>query len=187
MPEFPSFLRLNNILSYACTTFCLSIHLCRILGLLLPPDCCEWSCYKHGCTKISLRSYFQFSWWTEVKWSESRSVMSDCLQPHGLYSEWNSLGHNTGVGSLSFLQGIFPTQRLNPGLPHCRWILYQLSPKGNPFFWYIFRNGIAGSYIMLFKNFWETCFPQPLYQIFTNSSQAFQILQILTKTCYILF
>ena len=38
----------------------------------------------------------------------------------------------TGVGSLSFLQGIFPTQRSNPGLPHCRWILYQLSHKGSP-------------------------------------------------------
>ena len=41
-------------------------------------------------------------------------------------------GHNTGVGSLSLLQGIFSTQELNPGLPHCRWILYQLSHKGSP-------------------------------------------------------
>ena len=36
--------------------------------------------------------------------------MSDSLQPHGLYSPWNSLGQNTVVGSLSLLQGIFPTQ-----------------------------------------------------------------------------
>ena len=49
--------------------------------------------------------------------------------PHGLYSPWNSPGQNTGVGSLSFLQGIFPTQGLNPGLPYCRRILYQLSHK----------------------------------------------------------
>ena len=35
-------------------------------------------------------------------------------------------------GSLSLLQGIFPTQGSNPGLPHCRWILYQLSHKGSP-------------------------------------------------------
>ena len=42
--------------------------------------------------------------------SESRSVMSDSLQPHGLYSSWNSLDQNTGVGSLSLLQGIFPIQ-----------------------------------------------------------------------------
>ena len=45
---------------------------------------------------------------------------------------WNSPGQNTGVGSLSLLQGIFPTQGLNPGLPHCRLILYQLSHKGSP-------------------------------------------------------
>ena len=49
-----------------------------------------------------------------------------------LYSPWNSPGHNTGVGSLSFLQGIFPTQRSNQGLLPCRWILYQLSHKKRP-------------------------------------------------------
>ena len=64
--------------------------------------------------------------------SESRSVMSDFLQTHGLYSPWNSPDQNTGVGSLSLLQGIFPTQGSNPGLPHCRQILYQLSHKGSP-------------------------------------------------------
>ena len=45
---------------------------------------------------------------------------------------WNSPGQNTGVGSLSLLQGIFLTQGSNTGLPHCSWILYQLSHKGNP-------------------------------------------------------
>jgi len=48
---------------------------------------------------------------------KSHSVVSDSLRPHGLYSPWNSSGQNTGVGSLSLLQGIFPTQGLNPGLP----------------------------------------------------------------------
>ena len=62
--------------------------------------------------------------------SESHPVMSDSLQTHGLYSPWNSPGQNTGVGSLSLLQGIFPTQGLNPGLLHCRQILYQQSHKG---------------------------------------------------------
>ena len=46
------------------------------------------------------------------------------------YTPWNSLGQNIGVGTFSLLQGISPTQRLNPGLPHCRQILYQLSHKG---------------------------------------------------------
>ena len=61
---------------------------------------------------------------------ESRSVMSEFLRPHGLYSPWNSPGQNTGVGSL--LQGIFPTQGSNLGLPYCRRILYQMSHKGSP-------------------------------------------------------
>ena len=64
--------------------------------------------------------------------SEDRSVMSNTLRPHGLYNPWNSPGQNTAVGSLSLLQGTFPTQGLNPGLPHCRRILYQLSHKGSP-------------------------------------------------------
>ena len=60
------------------------------------------------------------------QWSESCSVVSDSLQP-----PWNSPGQNTGVGSLFLLQGIFPTQGLNSGFPHCRQILYQLSHKGS--------------------------------------------------------
>ena len=42
--------------------------------------------------------------------------MSDSLRPNGLCSPWNSPGQNTGVGSRSLLQGIFPTQESNPGL-----------------------------------------------------------------------
>ena len=64
--------------------------------------------------------------------SVSHSIMSNSLWSHGLYSArllcpWNSPGKNTTVGSHSILQGIFPTQRSNPGLPHCRQILYCLS------------------------------------------------------------
>ena len=68
--------------------------------------------------------------WKESE-SESCSIVSYSLRPHGLYP-WNSPGQSTEVGSLSLLQGIFPTQGMNPGLPHCRWILYQLSHKGSP-------------------------------------------------------
>ena len=57
---------------------------------------------------------------------------SDSLWPHGLYSPRNSPGQNTGVGSLSLLQGIFPTQGSNPSFPHCEQILYQLSHKRSP-------------------------------------------------------
>ena len=67
-----------------------------------------------------------------LKWSESRSVVSDPLPPHELYSPRNSLGRNTGVGSFSLLQGIFPVKGSNSGLLHCRQIFHQLSLQGNP-------------------------------------------------------
>ena len=54
----------------------------------------------------------------------------DCSPPGS--RPWNSLGKNTGVGCHFFLQGIFQTQELSPGLPHCRQILYHLSHQGSP-------------------------------------------------------
>ena len=77
------------------------------------------------------------------------SVMSDSLRPHGLEPTrllWsappqepgkntpgkNSPGKNTGVGCHFLLQGIVPTQGSNPGLLHCRQILYLLSHQGSP-------------------------------------------------------
>ena len=57
--------------------------------------------------------------------------MSDSATPWTVHSPRNFPGQNTGVGSRSLLQGIFPTQGSNPGLPHFRWILYQLSHQGS--------------------------------------------------------
>ena len=104
----------------------------------------------------------------KVKWSESHSVVSESLWPHGLYSPWNSPGQstgspspgdlpnpgieprspalqedslpaeppgkpkNTGMGSLSLLECIFPTHRLNWSLLHCRKIFYKMSYQGSP-------------------------------------------------------
>jgi len=58
--------------------------------------------------------------------SESCSVVSNSLRPHGLYSPWISPGQNTGVSSLFFLQGIFTTQESNQGLLHCRLFFFSL-------------------------------------------------------------
>ena len=66
------------------------------------------------------------------KESERHSVVSDSLWPHELYSPWNSPGKDTGMGNPFLLQGIFPTQGSNPGLLHCRRILYHLSHKVSP-------------------------------------------------------
>ena len=57
---------------------------------------------------------------------------SPTLQEDSLPAEPPGKPKNTGMGSLSFLQHIFQTQESNPGLPHCRKILYQLSHKGSP-------------------------------------------------------
>ena len=64
---------------------------------------------------------------------------------------------DTGMGSLSLLQGIFPTQGSNPGLPPCRQILYQLSYKGSPVKYGAKLNALFGVSNILF--YWETDFP----------------------------
>ena len=83
-------------------------------------------------------------WTSFVNWKGKVKVAQPCptLRPRGLYSPWNSPGQNTGVGSLSLLQGIFPTHGLNPSHLHCRWILFfffflqvdslPVEPQGKP-------------------------------------------------------
>ena len=92
--------------------------------------------------------------WLKVKVTYSCPILcnpTDCSLPsssvHGI--PWSQ---NTGVGSLSLLQGIFPTQGLNPGLPHCRQILYPLSHMKR-----IFMNLIE---------LCETCVLDPHYKAF---------------------
>ena len=67
----------------------------------------------------------------------AHSLLSDSLQPDGLQPTrrlclWGSPCRNIGVDFHALLQGIFPTQGLNQGLLHCRWILYKLSYLGSP-------------------------------------------------------
>ena len=78
-----------------------------------------------------------------IRQSESHSVTSDCLRPHGPHSPWNSPGQNTGVGSYSVLQENLSNPGIEPGLLNCRWILYQMSHHSfldltslsSPIFW----------------------------------------------------
>ena len=91
--------------------------------------------WKTTCNKImkTIPQYillYVFFFW---KWS--CSVVSDSLRPHGLYPtrfhrQWDFPGTNTGVGCHFLLQEIFPTQGLNPGLPHCRQMLLPSEPPG---------------------------------------------------------
>ena len=91
--------------------------------------------------------YFIHIWiWRKV--TQSRPTLCNPMN----CSLWNSPGQNTGVGSLSLLQGIFPTQGLNPGLLHNRQILYQLSHKGSPCIYIPLHNTVGSLFWLIFTN-----------------------------------
>ena len=110
------------------------------------------SCFRHGrdtcqsepSSSPRTGSPCQFSMsalpflpWEDKCAALSCSVVSDPGQPHdwsppGSSVLGDSSGRNTGGGFHFLLQEIFPTQGLNPGLLHCRWILYHLSHQGSP-------------------------------------------------------
>ena len=97
--------------------------------------CSPWGREELDMTEqLHFTSHMKVTRYCKSTMCENRSVISDSLWPHGWYSPWNSLDQNTGVGRLSLLQGIFLMQRSNPGLPHHRQILYQLSHKESPYF-----------------------------------------------------
>ena len=75
--------------------------------------------HKGKESKIKIRENMENNLTGYVKVAQSCPT----LWPHGLYSPWNSPVKNTGVGCHSLLQGIFPTQGLNPDLLHCGRIL----------------------------------------------------------------
>ena len=86
--------------------------------------------YTHTHThSLTYESFCCTPWANKVKVAQSCPTLRDPMDfiVHGILQ-----ARSTGVGSLSLLQGIFPSQRLNPGLLHCRQILYQLSHKGSP-------------------------------------------------------
>ena len=68
----------------------------------------------------------------EVKKSESRSVMFDSLRPHGLHSPWKSQGQNTGVDSLSLVQGNLPNPGIKPRSPTLQADSLPAEPQGKP-------------------------------------------------------
>ena len=93
--------------------------------------CYFWITFLLSSKPVSPTAFCVSSLRSSVK-SESCSVLSESLRLHGILSPWNSPGQNTGVGSLSCLQGIFPTKGSNPDLPHFLGILYHLSHMGIP-------------------------------------------------------
>ena len=116
----PSFTRLNVL--YNSSQFVIvytHIHIYTYVYI------CVYTC-MHVCTHTYMHICI-YTIHTKVKVAQSCPTLCDFMD-----CPWNSPGQNTGVGSLSLLQGISPTQGSNPGLTHCRWILYQLSHQGSP-------------------------------------------------------
>ena len=111
------------------------IYYCKMISRIL-----EW---KSSIKNIAWKSYITI---TCLK-SEGRSVVSDSLWPHELYSPWNSPGQNAGVGSLSLLQGIFPTQGSNPRSPALQVDSLLAEAQGKP------KNSGVGSLSLLQRIF----------------------------------
>ena len=90
--------------------------------------CNPKDCTVHGILQARILEWvaFPFS-------RESFQPSSPSLQADSLPAEPQGKPKNTGVGSLSFLQGIFPTLESNQGLLHCRRILYRVSYQGSPY------------------------------------------------------
>ena len=124
--------------SYKCT--CVCVDLCDF----------KWIGKYHHSEDTDLHHHYRaFLYYpfvaTFVKVKSEVTQLCPTLQPHGLQPTrllcpWNFPGNSTGVDCHFFLQGIFPFQGLNPGLPHCRQTLYCLSHQGShiypiPNFW----------------------------------------------------
>ena len=97
------------------------------------------SCVQLFATLWTIHEILQAEYWNRQLFpspgdlpNQGMEPRSPTLQVDSLPSEPPRKPKNTGVGSLSLLQQIFPTQELNQGLLHCRWILYQLSYQGSP-------------------------------------------------------
>ena len=119
-------------------------------------DCLERESRSEVSNSATPWTSMEFSmpeYWSGKPFPSSGDLPNSGIEPRSPTLQMDSLPveppgkpKNTGVGSLSLLQwnfwaqesnlsllqGIFPTQGSNPGLQHCRWVLYQLSYKGNP-------------------------------------------------------
>ena len=126
-----------------------------LLSLVLPPSSCKTtgklrkyplSDSVHSSVNVIENGFQSIGWWTgsnvcaESGMQTYILVAQSCLtlcdpmacSPIGSSVLGDSSGKNTRVGCHALLQGIFPPQGSNPGLPHCRRILYQLSYRGSP-------------------------------------------------------
>ena len=95
--------------------------------------------------------------------------------PPGSFVHGNSPDLNTGVVYHDLLQGIFPTQGSNPGLPHCRQILYHLYHQGSPYIilYYIIYSSVMSDFFVAVQphglQHTRLPYPSPTPRIYSNS------------------
>ena len=92
--------------------------------------CDTMDCTVHGILQAKILQWVAFPF-SQGSFQPRIEPRSPALQADSLPAETQGKPRNTWVGSLSLLQQTFPTQELNWGLLHCRWILYQLSYHGS--------------------------------------------------------
>ena len=135
-----------------------------LILILKNSTCCVLSCSvmsdslrPYGLEPARLLCPWEFSrqeYWTGLPCLPPADLPNPGIEPKSLTLQTDSLPtkspgkpKKTGVGSLPFLQGNFPTQGSNWGLLHCRWILYQLSYQGSPIYQRnVFKARIRGNY-----------------------------------------
>ena len=103
-------------------------HVCRALKYTIKGNFWPY----HISISQKWKAWLRFTSVGGRKWKWSRSVVSDSLWPYGLYSPWNSPGQNTGVGSLSLLQGDLPNPGIEPRSPTLQADSLPAEPQGKP-------------------------------------------------------
>ena len=119
-----------HILFTCCAVLCLVTQSCSSL------------CDPHGLQPTRLLYPWGFSrqeYWSGLPCPPPGDLPNPGIKPRSLALQMDSLltespgkPKNTGMESLSLLQGVFLSQESNQGLLHCRWIIYQLSYQGSP-------------------------------------------------------
>ena len=105
------------------------------VALSCPTLCDSMGYTVHGILQARILEWVAFPFSSRSSQPRVWTQTFPSLQADSLPAESQEKPKNTGVGSLSLLQQIFPTQESSLGLLHCRWIIYQLSCQGRPMTW----------------------------------------------------